>query len=327
MNDAKGTYMKRILKWMNAILGIVFFIWLAYRLTDEQEGAIKLQYFLTRFSSDYVFWLISALLLVPINISIDAYKWRLALQSRYSLGQSLAFRAILVGLSVGILTPNRIGEFAGRLLFVPPRYRIAATTATLISSLSAMVVVYFLGGIALFWYEWPTSLPEWLRHAGVLIVLMSFGTLLSIYLGSNKLLTLIRKISRGKKFTKYLRFSAHFSRLTLVRLLALSLIRVLLVYFQLFCFARFIGLFISFNEVVFLFPLLFLFQAIIPSSVYTDLGVQGSIAYLLFFSINDSVLLSIMPSYLLWLANVIIPASAGGLLLINSRRNGFLGNK
>jgi hypothetical protein len=327
VNDIKGTYMKRILKWMNAILGIVFFIWLAFRLTEEQDDAIKLQYFLTRFSSDYVFWLIIALLLVPVNLSIDAYKWRLALQSRYKLNQLLAFRAILVGLSVGILTPNRIGEFAGRLLFVSSRYRIAATTATLISSLSALVVVYFLGGIAIFWYEWPVSFPEWIRHAGSLIVLMAFGLLLNIYLASNKLLNLIRKIPRGRRFTKYLRFSAHFSKVTLFRLLVLSLIRALIVYIQLFCLARFVGLFLTFDTLIFLFPVLFLFQAIIPSSIFTDLGVRGSLSYVLFFPICGSVLLAIMPSYLLWLANVILPATFGGLLLIKSRRYGFLGTK
>jgi uncharacterized membrane protein YbhN (UPF0104 family) len=327
VNEVKGTYMKRILKWMNAILGIVFFIWLAYRLKDDQEDAIKMQYFLTRFSSDYVFWLLGALLLVPVNISIDAYKWRLALQSRYRLGQSFAFRAILVGLSVGILTPNRIGEFAGRLLFVTSKYRIAATTATLISSLSALVVVYFLGGIAILWYEWPATFPDWLRQAGVLIVLVAFGMLISIYFGSNKLLTLIRKLPRGRRFTKYLRFSAHFSKVTLFRLLVLSLIRALIVYIQLFCLARFVGLFLTFDTLIFIFPVLFLFQAIIPSSIFTDLGVRGSLAYILFFPFCGSVLLSIMPSYLLWLTNVIIPASLGGLLLINSRRNGFLGNK
>lgn len=326
MNDIKGTYMKRILKWMNAILGIVFFIWLAYQFNKEGDDAIKLQYFLARFSTDNVLWLLVALMLVPWNISIDTYKWRLALQGRYRISQSLAFQAILVGLSVGILTPNRIGEFAGRLLFVPSRYRIPAATATFISSLSALVVVYFLGGIALFWYDWPLFFPEWLKQAGSVIVLFAFSILLSVFFGSNRVLMLLRRLPRGRRFTKYLRFSAHFSRVALCRLLILSFIRVLVVYVQLFCLALFVGLSFSFSEAVILFPLLFLFQAIMPSSVYTDLGVQGGIAYVLFFPIAGSVLLAIMPSYLLWLINVILPASVGGVLLINSKRNGFLGN-
>ncbi len=318
--------MKRILKWMNAILGIVFFIWLAYQLTSGGDNEIKLKYFLTQFTSYNVLWFVAALLLVLLNINIDAYKWRLALQSKYSMSQSLAVRAILVGMSVGILTPNRIGEFAGRLLFVSSRYRIAATAATLISSLSALIVVYFLGGIAVFWFEWPTSFPEWLKQAGSIIVLLAFVILLSIYFGSNSVIVLLRKLPRGRRYTKYLRLTAHFAKGDLLRLLILSVIRALLVYLQLFFLARFVGLFFSLSELVFLFPILFLFQAIIPSSIFTDLGVRGGIAYVLFFPISGSVLLAVMPTYMLWLSNVIIPASLGGLILINSKNNGFLGN-
>jgi hypothetical protein len=325
VNDIKGTYMKRILKWMNAILGIVFFIWLAYRLTQEQDGLLKLQHLLKRFSSDAVFWFILATLIVPLNLSIDAYKWRLALQTRFRLSQSIAIRAVLVGLSVGILTPNRLGEFAGRLFFVTPRYRLAAITATLISSISALIVVYFFGGLALFWFNWPSVFPIWLNKSGSVLVILALGLLVSIYFGSNHLLQLIRSIPRGKRFTKFLRLSAHFSTETLIRLLLISIWRSLLTYLQLYLLARFVGLNLVLSDVALFFPLLFLFQAILPSSVFTDLGVRGGIGYLLFFPISGSILLSIMPSYLLWLLNIILPASIGALILLKSKGNVLLG--
>jgi hypothetical protein len=55
-----------------------------------------------------------ALALVPVNWGLEAWKWhRLAGTWSRTFGRSL--RAVLVGLTLGFATPNRVGDYAGRI--------------------------------------------------------------------------------------------------------------------------------------------------------------------------------------------------------------------
>lgn len=74
--------------------------------------------------------------LLPFNLLLEAMKFRFLLPAdmRPSILQSL--RRVCAGLSVGLFTPNRVGEYLGRLTGTTADQRVATVAAT------------FLGGIA-----------------------------------------------------------------------------------------------------------------------------------------------------------------------------------
>ena len=84
-----------------------------------------------------------------LNWGIEAAKWRwlVAHLERMSLGR--AFAATLAGTTVGLITPNRTGEFLGRVLFLAPEHRWQGGFATVLGSIAQFVVTLLLGGLAL----------------------------------------------------------------------------------------------------------------------------------------------------------------------------------
>jgi len=74
--------------------------------------------------------------LVPFNLLLEALKFRLLLPKALRPSTVDAFRRICAGLSIGLFTPNRVGEYIGRLTGTSADQRIATIVAT------------FLGGIA-----------------------------------------------------------------------------------------------------------------------------------------------------------------------------------
>ena len=76
-------------------------------------------------------WLLLALLLLPINYLLEAVKWRQLLRHAIRPGISSAVGHVLVGQASGFITPNRLGDYAGRVLGFAPEQRLEAAIATL----------------------------------------------------------------------------------------------------------------------------------------------------------------------------------------------------
>ncbi len=58
------------------------------------------------------------------KLGIEAIKWQIALRPVQSISFTRAFKAILAGTCIASFTPNRVGEYLGRMLFVDPGNKI-----------------------------------------------------------------------------------------------------------------------------------------------------------------------------------------------------------
>jgi len=63
--------------------------------------------------------------LVPLNLMLEAMKFRLLLPRESRPSRFQALRRVCAGLSVGLFTPNRVGEYLGRLAGTDARHRAA----------------------------------------------------------------------------------------------------------------------------------------------------------------------------------------------------------
>src|ERR1041384_5710121 len=63
-------------------------------------------------------FLLSGVLLMLFNWLFEAIKWRLLINAQEHISIKKALKAILAGISISIFTPNRIGEFAGRIYYL-----------------------------------------------------------------------------------------------------------------------------------------------------------------------------------------------------------------
>ena len=52
---------------------------------------------------------------------------------------------MLAGCSITMLTPNRIGEYGGRIMYVQEQHRLKAISLTILGSISQLTITMFMG--------------------------------------------------------------------------------------------------------------------------------------------------------------------------------------
>lgn len=85
---------------------------------------------------------------MPINWILEGRKWQLLMAPFENISLKKAIKIIVSGVAVGIVTPGRIGEYAGRLVASDPTQKTEVITATLLGSI-AQNFWNILGGVAL----------------------------------------------------------------------------------------------------------------------------------------------------------------------------------
>ena len=96
---------------------------------------------------------LSIVALVPVNLGLEALKFAALLpqERRPGLGESLA--RVCAGLTVGVFTPNRVGEYLGRLTRARPGERGATVVATVLGGAAQWLPLLWGGAAAAL--AWP----------------------------------------------------------------------------------------------------------------------------------------------------------------------------
>lgn len=74
--------------------------------------------FLKKTHGNNLKWLILACFLIPFNWLAETQKWHQFVSRYQKFSKWQAYKAVLAGVSFSLFTPNRVGEYGGRILFV-----------------------------------------------------------------------------------------------------------------------------------------------------------------------------------------------------------------
>ena len=98
--------------------------------------------------------------LMGVNWALESKKWQIAMKPVQPIRFLRAFKAVLAGTCIASFTPNRVGEYLGRMLYVNSGNKLLSIAPTILCSMSQMLVTLIAGtvGIALFSF---TSLLLW----------------------------------------------------------------------------------------------------------------------------------------------------------------------
>lgn len=90
--------------------------------------------------------------LMLLNWFLEALKWKYLVQRVEKISTWKAVESVFCGLTWAVFTPNRIGEYGGRVLFLYPRKRILGAIAMAVGAAGQMVVTNVLGALAILWF-------------------------------------------------------------------------------------------------------------------------------------------------------------------------------
>ncbi len=302
-------------------------VWLFYSLYKQVKGQPHLEESIRLIKQAPFgkmapeFWLIVALAFV--NWGIEAKKWQRLLQAIQRISFFTAFKSVLSGVALSINTPNRMGEYGGRILYVENGKRIKAISLSITGSISQLIITLITGCIGLSYiilfkidnYALVMGLSLfWIK---TLLILSLVATVITIlfYFRLSWLIRLIEKIPAMGRYVQYINVLDNFNVKLLLRLLYLSFLRYVVFVIQYILLLHVLDVPIAWMNGMCVISILFLVLAIVPSFAIADLGIRGKFSTELLSFYSNNTIGIIGATFGIWFINLFVPALAGSLLI------------
>lgn len=260
-------------------------------------------------------YLVGVILMMFLNWLVEALKWRYMISKIENISIMTAYRAVFTGITVSTFTPNRIGEYGGRVFCLEKGDRIKAVFITVLCSMSQLLVTILFGSISLFILFDEILIDKTFLSVSLLIMLNLF--LLFSYFNISHIVNFLAKFKLIKSFKKYLEVLVMYNYKDLIIAFIYSNTRYFIFSLQFIILLHVFGINISFMDAIHSVMLIFFFITITPTITIAEIGVRGSVAIFVLglFSSNDIAILS--STTILWLINLIIPAIIGSFFIFS----------
>ena len=277
------------------------------------------------FDGAAVWKLATVLGLMVINWGLEARKWQLVINRLQTISWIKCLKAVFTGTTLAFFTPNRMGEYMGRVLYIEEGKRIQAVSLTIVSSMGQLLITLIVGVVGLLVIRSELhgassgSAVFWL-NAVLYVSVLAAGFLTLLYFRLSWLIRLIERIPRIEKFVRHVRVLDNFNATMLLHILSLSLARYLVFIIQYYLLFDVFGVEMNGWQVFWSVSVVFLVLAIVPTiALVTELGVRWktSVEVVQLFSLN--IVGIVATSLAIWIINLVIPALIGSLLILNIR--------
>lgn len=316
---------KNIKIFINYFLGPVLFLWLAFSIYQQiksQPQLLASWLHIKQALQSYQLWyLLAAVILIFFNWALEAWKWKLSVSSFHHVNFWSAYKAILCGVSFSVTTPNRVGEYFGRMMYLPDGSRLKSISVTIVSSWSQLLITVFTGMLGFIFLREDLLKAQFVSESFYQI------TLLGIFTGGLTLTLLYFQTSFfGKLLEKWLQHTRYlylvqtlrtFNGELLMKLLLLSFLRYLVFVSQYYLLFVLFGVHVPAIIVWNVLGLLFLTLAVIPSISLIEVGLRGEISLLLMGLYTANSLGVGLTSVTIWFLNLVLPAIIGSILILS----------
>ena len=307
-------------------IGIVFFsIYFLYvqfllKVDDNQLNSFRI--FSTINSNLFSFFLV--FLMMFLNWFIEAFKWKLLIKKIEDITIWTSIRAVFSGITVSAFTPNRVGEYGGRIFCLSKADRFQSIIITVIGSVGQLTTTVFFG---LFGFMFlPNYLPEILEYNFFHFVSYKFCIIcmcilnlcfVFIFLKTSYLTKLLSHFKFLNRFKKYVSVFSFYSIKELLYVFLLSSFRYLVFTTQFFILLNTFEENILYFDAIPLIMIMLLIVSIIPTIVFTELSVRGSVAVFLFGMITSNTIAVFSATFIMWIINFVFPALIGTVFVFS----------
>ena len=319
---------KIFIKWF---AGPVLAAWLFYslyrqlRLQPDLGTAVAMIKQAPFGSLAWKFWIV--IVLVFVNWGLEARKWQILVRAMEPIGFGRALKSVLCGVTFSLNLPNRMGEYAGRMLFLQEGNRLRSISLSIAGGIAQLIITMLMGclGIAYLVFTYTDTVKDmglslfWLR---IFLYGSIMGTILTcLFLFRLPwLIRLLEKLPGTIRFSRYISVLENFGVNFLLRLLLLSFLRYLVFVLQYILLLQVMQVAPDYWQSFWLVSLMFWVLAIIPSFAIAELGIRGTVAKTLFaFSNNLVGVLAV--TFGIWFINLFIPAFLGSVLILSFKSN------
>lgn len=279
-------------------------------------------------NADKQAWLwIPVLLLSIFNWMIEARKWQYLAAYVETISFKHALKSVLAGVTLGIATPNRTGEFGGRVFSLGKEARGEGLVLAAVGSF-AQFLVSVLAGVCGFILLGKHNLPGLFNDQLVvwilLVLLITLVLLFLLLLFFETFRVLIFNIPGLRRFRKYVQVLSELTGGGHLRVFGFSLLRYAVYATQFVLLLRLCGIELSAGDAYAMVAITFFAVTVVPTFALTEVAVRGSAAVAFIGTPAGNEVGALAASLLLWVINIMVPALVGIIFVFQLN---FFGSK
>ena len=290
-----NTTLKKVLQWAIMLAAYAFLI---YTLCSFDHYSDFLLFFRQASALHYLA-LVACLLLMPVNLLLEAWKWQTLLKPIEPTTLREAFRQVCYGMSGAFVTPYRIGDYPARVLLLKDKtHYLPAIAMAAVGSVALTAVILMLGipAFALSFTNYQ-AFSTWNSQTYLWLISLLLCILLLV-------LALVPFMGK--------RYGIKYSDCGII--LLQSLFRYICFSLQLWLILYACGVLLSPMVAIVSIPLYYLFVTVTPNMPAADIGIRGAWAVLVFGQYMHDVQANIiMATTCLWFINTLLPVLFGAV--------------
>ncbi len=256
-------------------------------------------------------------LFMLINWILEALKWRYLTRRLHPVSVWQAIEGVFCGLTWAIFTPNRLGEYGGRVMYLPSRKRVYGVFAMAVGSFGQNVVTNVVGAGAILWFLHEfLHLQSWL-FVGVSILVIGFMLMfLLFYFNIRWMVGLLNSVKWIKKFHRFFDIMKRYRMSELMTVMGFCVSRFAVFSTQYYFVVHLLIPQIPAYQIFFFIFIVFFVQSALPSIDLFDIGVRTATADTLFSYVTNQHLAAIAAVASIWFINLIVPAILGAVFVL-----------
>lgn len=294
------------------LLTMAAYGYLLYILLTYKDYSLFLLHFQTAGPLNWAALLLCTILL-PLNIFLEAWKWRYLLKDIEPISLREAQAQVYYGFLGAFITPQRLGDYPTRATRLSDKKNwLPAITLGFIGSMALTIVNILAGIIPLFRLGNDFFPATGSRHFLVWALLMVAFCLLLIVLIPAIARFLLTKKTWGTTMQTFLLTLGRFSIGRFSVLILQSLCRYIVFAAQLALVLYFCGAGGRWLQMLFIaIPLYYALITVLPSIPAADAAIRGSVATFCFGLFTDKTAVIAIAVIILWAINTLIPMICG----------------
>lgn len=315
LTKTQKKYLNLLIKIVIVSLTMVFVV----RKVNNQQNLREFENLIRSFETETIWWVLAIVVLMMLaNWFLEVVKWRYLSQRIEPLGWWKSIQSVFCGLTWAIFTPNRIGEYGGRVMLLKARNRASGAVAMGVGLFAQLVLTSVFGALSIAWFV-QTFLPT---PVSVKLALWMIATLyalgfLVLYFNVHWIDKLVGKIRFLAKIKPFFAVLEDFSVRELWHVLLISVARFIIFTSQYILLMLVFLPELPFVSMVLMIFILFFVQAAVPSLDLFDFSVRSFVASNLYAYITTQEIAVMAIVSCVWFVNLILPAIIGAFFVFN----------
>lgn len=251
-------------------------------------------------------------LLTFLNRFVEILKWKNLASLISPVSTYQAAKQVLSALTLGIFTPNGIGEYAGKALYFDKNQTGRVIFLNLVCNGIQVIYALTFGILGI------TILNQFVTLIPSLYLLLTY----TLILFTGILLFRIKNFSiKGYSLQTLFRLLNEIPKKTHRKNIFLALIRYLSFTHQYVILYYLFGVELPYFELLCAISTIYLLASSLPNFQFLEFAVKGSIALYIFSVLGVNQWVIILVATLIWFLNIVIPVSIGSIFVLTYKIN------